>query len=410
MHVVLGVAGGIAAYKAVHVLRLLAEAGHEVTVVPTEAALRFVGEPTWASLSGRPVATDVWSDAHEVPHVRLGRRAELLVVAPATADLLGRAAHGLADDLLTNVLLTARCPVLLAPAMHTEMWQHPATRANVDLLRARGVHVLDPDDGRLAGADTGPGRLPEPERIVAAAVALVRRASGDERLSGRRVLVTAGGTREPLDPVRFLGNASSGRQGVALAEAARDRGAHVVLVAAHLDVAEPDGVEVIRVRTAAELRAATVAAAPGAEVVVMAAAVADFTPATPAAHKIKKGDAESLSVTLVRTPDVLADLAATRRRPGQVVVGFAAETGDGDRSAIDLGREKLARKGCDLLVVNDVSGGRVFGSPTNAVIILGRDPRDPHGPAVEVSRLAETSKRVVADAVWDAAADRLPAS
>jgi phosphopantothenoylcysteine decarboxylase/phosphopantothenate--cysteine ligase len=414
VRVVLGVAGGIAAYKAVHLLRLLAEAGHEVTVVPTAAALRFVGEPTWSSLSGRPVATDVWADAHEVPHVRLGRQAELLVVAPATADLLARAAHGLADDLLTNVLLTARCPVLLAPAMHTEMWEHPATRDNVALLRARAVHVLDPDDGRLAGTDTGPGRLPDPERIVAAALDLVpgegvsasRGPSGPRDLQGRRVLVTAGGTREPLDPVRFLGNASSGRQGVALAEAARDRGASVVLVAAHLDVAEPSGVEVRRVGTAAELHAAAVAAAADADAVVMAAAVADFTPAAPALHKIKKGDAAELRLTLVRTVDVLADLSAHRRRPGQVVVGFAAETGDPGGSPIDHARAKLAAKGCDLLVVNDVSAGAVFGAATNAVTVLARED----GEVVEVARVPESSKRKVADAVWDAVAGGLAAA
>ncbi|MGF1664168.1 MAG: bifunctional phosphopantothenoylcysteine decarboxylase/phosphopantothenate--cysteine ligase CoaBC [Kineosporiaceae bacterium] len=415
MRVVLGVAGGIAAYKAVQVLRLLSEAGHEVTVVPTAAALRFVGQPTWSSLSGRPVATDVWADAHEVPHVRLGRRAELLVVAPATADLLARAAHGLADDLLTNVLLTARCPVLLAPAMHTEMWEHPATRENVSRLRSRGLEVLDPDDGRLAGSDTGPGRLPEPERIVAAALGLVagpgartggQRPDAPGDLRGRRVLVTAGGTREPLDPVRFLGNASSGRQGVALAEAARDRGAAVVLVAAHLEVAVPDGVEVRRVGTAAELHVAAVAAAAEADAVVMAAAVADFTPAQPAPHKIKKGGAPELRITLVRTVDVLADLAGHRRRPGQVVVGFAAETGDAGGSPLDHARAKLLAKGCDLLVVNDVGGGAVFGAATNAVTVIARDGEE----VDEVAHVPESSKRRVADAVWDAVAGRLAAA
>jgi phosphopantothenoylcysteine decarboxylase/phosphopantothenate--cysteine ligase len=409
MRIVLGVAGGIAAYKAVHVLRLMAEAGHEVTVVPTASALRFVGTPTWASLSGRPVAADVWTDAHDVPHVRLGRRAELVVVAPATADLLARAAHGLADDLLTNVLLTARCPVLLAPAMHTEMWEHPATRRNVELLRSRGGHVLDPDDGRLAGADTGPGRLPEPERIVAAALALVPDTAVPhdglrDDLRGRRVLVTAGGTREPLDPVRFLGNASSGRQGVALAEAARDRGAEVVLVAAHLDVEPPPGVRVHRVGTAAQLHAAVVAAAPAADAVVMAAAVADFTPAAPSDHKIKKGGSSELHLTLVRTVDVLTELAAGRP-PGQVVVGFAAETGDDERPPLAYAAEKLLAKGCDLLVVNDVAGGRVFGSTTNAVTVLARDGDD----VVVAAELSETSKRRVADAVWDAVAARLTA-
>ncbi len=391
--------GGIAAYKGVQVLRLLAEAGHHVTVVPTAAALRFVGEATWAALSGRPVAADVWQDAHDVPHVRLGRQADLVVVAPATADLLARAANGLADDLLTNTLLTARCPVLMAPAMHTEMWQHPATRANVATLRQRGIHVLDPDDGRLTGADSGPGRLPEPERIVASALDLV---GGRRDLAGLRVLVTAGGTREHLDPVRFLGNASSGRQGVALAEAARDRGAHVVLLVAHVDVALPAGVEVRHAGSAHDLRAAAVEAAEDADVVVMAAAVADFTPAEVAESKIKKGGSDDLTVRLVRTPDILAELARERAVAGQVVVGFAAETGDDHGSPLDHARAKIVTKGCDLLVLNDVSGRKVFGAESNAVIILGRFGAD----VVEVGRVPESAKRVVADAVWDAVAVR----
>jgi phosphopantothenoylcysteine decarboxylase / phosphopantothenate---cysteine ligase len=397
--VVLGVCGGIAAYKACTLLRLLVGSGHEVRVVPTAAALEFVGATTWSALSGRPVTTTVWDDAHEVPHVRLGQQADLVLVAPATADLLAKAAHGLADDLLTNVLLTARCPVVVAPAMHTEMWEHPATRANVATLRARGVVVLDPASGRLAGADSGPGRLPEPEAIaVVAARLLARGPKATADLTGIRVVVSAGGTREPLDPVRYLGNRSSGRQGLALAATAAARGAQVTLVAANLDLPDPAGVRVVPVGSALELRDAVLAAAPAAEVVVMAAAVADFRPAEVAPHKIKKRDGgdEALVVRFVRNPDVLVELVAIRRA-GQVVVGFAAETGDDDGGVLDHARRKLARKGCDLLVVNDVSGGGVFGRADNAVTILAARQT---GSAVVAQ--ARGSKDEVADAVWDA--------
>jgi phosphopantothenoylcysteine decarboxylase/phosphopantothenate--cysteine ligase len=396
------VSGGIAAYKVCTLLRILTETGHDVRVVPTASALRFVGAPTWAALSGHPVSASAWDDVHEVPHVRLGQQADLVVVAPATADLLARAAHGLADDLLTNVLLTARCPVLLAPAMHTEMWLHPATQANVAVLRARGVVVLDPASGRLTGADTGPGRLPDPETIAAVADRLLARgtSSAVADLAGLRVVVSAGGTREPLDPVRYLGNRSSGRQGFALAGAAAARGASVRLVAANTVLPVPGGVEAIAVGSALELRAAMLAAAADADVLVMAAAVADFRPAEVAQHKIKKTDDpdDAPVVTLVRNPDILAELVGGRR-PGQVVVGFAAETGDESGDVLDHARRKLARKGCDLLVVNDVSGGQVFGAEQNAVTIL-----DAEGGAVPV---ALASKEAVADAVWDAVRRRL---
>jgi phosphopantothenoylcysteine decarboxylase/phosphopantothenate--cysteine ligase len=411
--VVLGVAGGIAAYKVCELLRRLTESGHEVTVVPTAAALRFVGAPTWEALSGHPVRTDVWSDAAQVPHVRLGQQADLVLVAPATADLLARAAHGLADDLLTNVLLTARCPVLMAPAMHTEMWTHPATRANVAALRERGVVVLEPATGRLTGADSGPGRLPEPEELFSAALALL---SGDtdrptgvvadapalNDLAGRRVLISAGGTREPLDPVRFLGNRSSGRQGVALAEAARARGAEVVLVAANLSVPAPDGVTVLAVDTAAALHEAMLEQAPDTDAVVMAAAVADFRPAHVETTKIKKSGGAPGPVVLERTADVLVDLVARARAAGrgQVVVGFAAETGDHDGSVLDHGRAKLAAKGVDLLVVNDVSGGKGFERTENAATVLASD-----GASVTVPL---TTKRRLAEVVWDQVAARLP--
>ena len=405
--VVLGVGGGIAAYKACELLRLFTESGHRVRVVPTEAALRFVGEPTWAALSGAPVATQVWADAHEVPHVRLGRQADLVVVAPATADLLARAAHGLADDLLTNVLLTARCPVVMAPAMHTEMWEHPATQANVATLRQRGVIVLEPDEGRLTGPDTGKGRLPEPAEVFAVCRRVLRRGVDvDDTLRGRRVVVTAGGTREPLDPVRFLGNRSSGKQGYAFARTAVARGAHVTLISANVTLPDPAGVRIVRVGTTEELRVATLEAAAEADVVIMAAAPADFRPAEYAAQKIKKsetGDAPVL--TLAVNPDIAAELGE-RKRPGQVLVAFAAETGEptdsGGTSAAALAnaREKLVRKRADFIVVNDVGPDRVFGQEGTTVTILGAD-----GSTVE---LTERLKEEVADAVWDLVAARLP--
>ena len=397
--IVLGVTGGIAAYKAADLLRRLSERGHEVTVVPTAAALEFVGEATWAALSHRPVVADVWAGAHDIPHVRLGREADLVVVAPATADLLARAAHGIADDLLTNTLLTARCPVLFVPAMHTEMWEHPATADNVTTLRRRGAVVLEPAVGRLAGADTGKGRLPEPVEIAQLAeVLLVRADALPADLAGRRVVVSAGGTREPLDPVRFLGNASSGKQGYALSSVAAARGARVTLVAANCDWTDPAGTDVVHVGSTAELRDAVLKAAGEADAVVMAAAVADFRPASVAAHKIKKLESDPAPVALERTPDVLRELVGGRR-PGQVLVGFAAETGDAESDVLAHGRAKLARKGCDLMVVNAVGGGRAFGQPDNAAVILGSDGTElpvPLGP-----------KAVLAAAVWDAVSSRL---
>ncbi|PWW24554.1 phosphopantothenate-cysteine ligase /phosphopantothenoylcysteine decarboxylase [Geodermatophilus normandii] len=405
--IVLGVGGGVAAYKAALLLRALTEAGHEVRVVPTESALHFVGAATFEALSGNPVTTDVWSHVPEVAHVRIGQTADLVVVAPATADLLARAAAGRADDLLTATLLTAHCPVVFVPAMHTEMWLHPATQDNVATLRRRGSLVLPPAVGRLTGPDSGPGRLPEPAdvaelaRVVLAAGADVLRAD----LAGRRVVVSAGGTREPLDPVRYLGNRSSGKQGWALARVAAARGAEVTLVAANVDLPAPFGVRVVPVGTAEELRTAVLAEAGSgggavADVVVMAAAVADFRPASVAATKLKKKDdpSEVPEVPLVRNPDVLAELV-TKRPPGQLVVGFAAETGDADADVLTHARAKLARKGCDLLVVNDVSGGGVFGRPDNAAVVLAAD-----GTATEVPH---GTKDAVAAAVWQTVLPRL---
>jgi phosphopantothenoylcysteine decarboxylase/phosphopantothenate--cysteine ligase len=397
--VVLGVAGGIAAYKACEVLRGLTESGCDVTVVPTANALRFVGAATWAALSGKPVASDVWSDVQGVPHVRLGQQADLVLVAPATADLLARAVNGLADDLLTNVLLTARGPVVLAPAMHTEMWQHPATQRNVGLLRERGLLVLEPASGRLTGTDSGPGRLPDPDQIVAAALDVLRRGGASADLAGRHVVVSAGGTHEAWDPVRFLGNRSSGLQGVELARTALSRGATVTFVAAHLQVPPPAGVRLVRVDSADELRQAmesAVWASGPVDAVVMAAAVADFRPEAVGDHKIKRGEVEGVVVLpLAQNADILAGLVRSRgSAPAPVIVGFAAETGSADASVLDLGRAKLARKGCDLLVVNDVSDGKVFGRPDNEAVILGRDGLERPVPLAD--------KATVADAVWDA--------
>jgi len=401
--VVLGVSGGIAAYKACELLRLLTESGHAVRVVPTASALEFVGAATWAALSGNPVATSVWHDAHEVPHVRIGRHADLVVVAPATADLLAKAAHGLADDLLTATLLTARCPVVFAPAMHTEMWEHPATRDNVALLRRRGAVVIDPAVGRLTGADTGPGRLPEPEEIFALVRRVLERgaaAASLADLAGRRVVISAGGTREPIDPVRFISNRSSGRQGYALAQTAVARGGEVTLVSANVALPDPAGAKVVRVTTAEQLRAAVLGAAQDADAVVMSAAVADFRPAAPRAAKIKKTDAEPEPIVVVRNPDILVELTSARPRAGQVIVGFAAETGDATGSVLELGRAKLARKRCDLLVVNEVGESKGFESARNAAVVLGSD-----GSATEVP---EGPKEALADVVWDLVAARLP--
>ncbi|MDX6325045.1 MAG: phosphopantothenoylcysteine decarboxylase / phosphopantothenate---cysteine ligase [Nocardioidaceae bacterium] len=399
--VVLGVSGGIAAYKACELLRRFTESGHDVTVVPTRSALEFVGAPTWAALSGKPVSSRVWDDVHEVPHVRIGQSADLVVVAPATADLLAKAAHGLADDLLTSTLLTARCPVVFAPAMHTEMWEHLATQANVATLRSRGALVIEPAEGRLTGADTGKGRLPDPGEIFEVARDLLTRGhdGGRPDLAGRQVVVSAGGTREYLDPVRYLGNRSTGLQGIALARTAVSRGAEVTLVAANVSLPEPAGVKVVHVETTAELRDAVLDAAVGADAVVMAAAPADFRPATLSEAKIKKAaDGTAPALPLLQNPDILAELSQHRPHAGLVVVGFAAETGDEAGSVLEHAAAKLARKGCDLLVVNDVSGGKVFGSPENEAVVL-----DAAGAATVVPR---GSKSALAHVIWDRVASR----
>jgi len=413
VRIVLGVGGGIAAYKVASLLRLFTEAGHDVTVIPTEAATRFVGVATWEALSGHPVSNSVFDDVHTVNHVRLGHEAELIVVAPATADLLARAATGQANDLLSNTLLMAGgCPVLMAPAMHTEMWQHAATQANVETLRSRGITVLEPASGRLTGSDSGPGRLPEPEAIFEAALALAGAPSVPATaplpasdavpssplgpLAGLTVTISAGGTREPLDPVRFLGNRSSGKQGVALAAAARDAGARVRLLAAHMDVPPPAGVNAVKVETALELREAALHAAADSDVIIMAAAVADFRPADVSGTKIKKrDDAADPVISLVRNPDILRELVEVRDAASrhQLIVGFAAETGDADGDVLDYAAAKLRRKACDLLVVNHVGQDKVFGEDTNSVVILSRTGSEPQE--------ASGSKSDVAAAVID---------
>lgn len=433
MRIVLGVTGGIAAYKAVLVLRLLTEAGHQVRVIPTRSALEFVGTPTWEALSHQPVTNTVFDGANTVDHVRLGREAELVIVVPATADLLARAANGRADDLLTATLLTVTAPVVYAPAMHTEMWQHPATRANVATLRERGAHVLEVASGRLTGTDTGPGRLPDPEDIVAAALqvagprpdddgagpgaepatggaAVADRAVADDAaaagvLAGWHLAISAGGTREPLDPVRFLGNRSSGRQGIALARVAAERGATVQLAAANVDegllAGLPDSVQVRAVETTGELQAVMRDAAAGADAVIMAAAVADYRPVHAAEAKIKTHDPsgnrqDAPVIELTANPDILAGLVQDRRE-GQVIVGFAAETGADEHEVLAHGRAKAQRKQADLLAVNRVgTEASGFGDVPNAVVVL-----DHRGE--EVAR-AEGTKDDVAAGLLDAIA------
>jgi phosphopantothenoylcysteine decarboxylase/phosphopantothenate--cysteine ligase len=405
--IVVGVSGGIAAYKAATVVRQLVEAGHSVRVIPTESALRFIGAATFEALSGEPVHTGVFDDVPDVPHVQIGKQADLVVVAPATADLLARAVGGRADDLLTATLLTARCPVLYAPAMHTEMWLHPATVDNVTTLRRRGAVVLEPASGRLTGSDTGAGRLPEAEEIVTFAELMLARADAlPYDLAGCKILITAGGTREPIDPVRFIGNRSSGKQGYALARVAAQRGAEVTLIAGHTaGLVDPAGVDMVRVSSAQQLGDAVSKHAPDAHVLVMAAAVADFRPLQAATSKIKKGpetgtDAGAPTIELTRTDDVLAG-AVRARTDGQLpnmaaIVGFAAETGDANGDVLFHARAKLARKGCDLLVVNAVGDNRAFEVDNNDGWLLAADGTE--------TALEHGSKTLMATRIVDAIA------
>ncbi|MEO2134213.1 bifunctional phosphopantothenoylcysteine decarboxylase/phosphopantothenate--cysteine ligase CoaBC [Microbacterium sp.] len=405
MFVVVGVTGGIAAYKTVHLVRALVTNGHEVHVVPTEDSLRFVGTTTWEAVSRNPVTTSVHDDVARVRHVALGTSAELIIIAPATANTLAKMTAGIADDLLGVTLLATKAPVVVAPAMHTAMWEHAATQANVATLRARGVHVVGPADGPLTGGDSGPGRMVEPEEILASALAVAAPStapsSSSTGLTGVRVAVSTGGTREPIDPVRFLGNRSSGRQGAELALAAADRGADVVLVAAHVDEGVLDAasrhtrITMVRVGTAAELEAAMTDAAAGADVVAMVAAVADYRVAEVSREKLRKEDGVP-RLELVTTPDVLAGLVAARR-PGQTIIGFAAETAADDEELLARGRRKRARKGVDLLAVNRVDEDHGLEVADNRVLLL--DASD------QVVTDAAGTKREVADAIWDAVAE-----
>jgi len=391
LNVVVGITGGIAAYKAVAVVRALVLAGHDVHVVATDAALKFVGKPTLEAISRNTVHTDLYEGVAEVRHVAIGQAADLIVIAPATANSIAKLASGLADDLLGNTVLASTAPVVIAPAMHTEMWQNPATVANVELLRSRGVHVVGPAVGQLTGTDSGPGRMSEPDDIVAAALAVV----APKDLVGRRILVTAGGTREALDPVRYIGNRSSGKQGLAIALAAAARGASVTLVGANLEVraATSDSLTVVHVGSTLELEAAVTEAAPHADVVIMAAAVADYRPESVAQSKIKKDtQGDTLHLTLVKNPDILAGLAATRVL-GQVIVGFAAETEQQRDALVELGRAKIARKGADYLVLNRVGWTEGFATDGNAVIVLDR--------AGDIVSEASGSKASVAERILD---------
>ncbi|MET0976596.1 MAG: bifunctional phosphopantothenoylcysteine decarboxylase/phosphopantothenate--cysteine ligase CoaBC [Leifsonia sp.] len=398
LNVVVGITGGIAAYKAVNVVRSLVLAGHDVHVVATDAALRFVGRPTLEAISRNPVHSELYEGVAEVRHVAIGQAADLIVIAPATANTIAKLAAGIADDLLGNTILASTAPLVIAPAMHTEMWQNPATVDNIATLRRRGVTVVGPAVGQLTGKDSGPGRMEEPDVIVAAALARVAATSTPGDLAGRHVVVTAGGTREPLDPVRFIGNRSSGRQGIAIAVAAAARGATVSLIAAHLEVPVPDGVDVVEVSTALELQQAVTRAARDADIVVMAAAVADYRPATVQDAKIKKEtQGDTLTLSLVRNPDILAELTAAHAGEpvdGPVYVGFAAETEPDHDALLELGRRKAARKGVDLLVVNRVGWNRAFATEDNSVVVLNARG--------DIVIEAAGSKMSVADRILDA--------
>ncbi|HWH26128.1 MAG TPA: bifunctional phosphopantothenoylcysteine decarboxylase/phosphopantothenate--cysteine ligase CoaBC [Pseudolysinimonas sp.] len=395
MNIVVGVTGGIAAYKAVQVIRLLVLAGHDVHVIATEAALRFVGKPTFEAISRNPVHSDLYDGVSEVRHVALGQNAELIVIAPATAHTLAALAHGLSDDLLGTTVLASSAPILVAPAMHTEMWMNPATVANVELLRSRGVNFIGPNSGELTGLDAGPGRMAEPSDIVSAAIGAVT----PRDLAGKRVLITAGGTREPLDPVRFIGNRSSGKQGVALARAAAWRGADVTLVVANIDAGvltdEISGVTVHHVSSTLELRELVQAEAPTADVIIMAAAVADYRPESVADTKIsKESQGDSFVVHLVKNPDILQELALARR-PRQLIIGFAAETEVDDEALLRRGVAKIARKGVDYLVINRVGWNEGFGTDSNVVLVLGAGG--------DIVAQASGPKSLIADRILDLA-------
>lgn len=395
LRVVVGVSGGIAAYKACHLVRNFKEAGDKVRVIPTQNALNFVGAATFEALSGNPVDTSVFTRVDEVQHVRVGQEADLIVVAPATADFMARAAAGRADDLLTSTILVATCPVVLAPAMHTEMWLNPATQANVATLRERGITVLEPAHGRLTGKDTGPGRLLEPDVIAELARTVLRTSTFAPTLAGKRVLISAGGTQENIDPVRYIGNRSSGKQGYALGDVAAQRGAKVTIVAGATDALDPpSGAEVIKVGSTREMQQAMAERAPEADVVIMAAAVADFRPEAEASTKLKKGKADDAlsTIRLTENPDILKGLVQMREagETAATIIGFAAETDN----ELENGRAKLKRKGADMLMLNSVAGGGVFGQARNRGWLLSADGREEEIP--------DGTKHEVAARIWDA--------
>ena len=395
LRVVVGVSGGIAAYKACHLVRNFKEAGDEVRVIPTQNALNFVGAATFEALSGNPVDTGVFTRVDEVQHVRVGQEADLIVVAPATADFMARAAAGRADDLLTSTILVATCPVVLAPAMHTEMWLNPATQANVATLRERGITVLEPAHGRLTGKDTGPGRLLEPDVIAELARTVLRTSTFAPTLAGKRVLISAGGTQENIDPVRYIGNRSSGKQGYALGDVAAQRGAKVTIVAGATDELDPpSGADVIKVGSTREMQQAMAERAPEADVVIMAAAVADFRPEAEASTKLKKGKADDAlsTIRLTENPDILKGLVQMREagETAATIIGFAAETDN----ELENGRAKLKRKGADMLMLNSVAGGGVFGQARNRGWLLSADGREEEIP--------DGTKHEVAARIWDA--------
>ena len=395
LRVVVGVSGGIAAYKACHLVRNFKEAGDKVRVIPTQNALNFVGAATFEALSGNPVDTSVFTRVDEVQHVRVGQEADLIVVAPATADFMARAAAGRADDLLTSTILVATCPVVLAPAMHTEMWLNPATQANVATLRERGITVLEPAHGRLTGKDTGPGRLLEPDVIAELARTVLRTSTFAPTLAGKRVLISAGGTQENIDPVRYIGNRSSGKQGYALGDIAAQRGAKVTIVAGATDELDPpSGAEVIKVGSTREMKQAMAERAPEADVVIMAAAVADFRPEAEASTKLKKGKADDAlsTIRLTENPDILKGLVQMREagETAATIIGFAAETDN----ELENGRAKLKRKGADMLMLNSVAGGGVFGQARNRGWLLSADGREEEIP--------DGTKHEVAARIWDA--------
>ncbi|KAB1644080.1 bifunctional phosphopantothenoylcysteine decarboxylase/phosphopantothenate--cysteine ligase CoaBC [Gulosibacter chungangensis] len=403
--IVVGVTGGIAAYKAVSVIRSLVLLGHHVDVIATQEALRFVGAPTFEAISRNPIRTDLFENVSKVQHVAFGQAADVIAVVPATANTLAKLSIGMADDLLTNTILASLAPVVVAPAMHTEMWQHPATQTNVRRLDERGVTVVGPDSGRLTGTDEGPGRLAETDEIVNAILAAARRGARERQdaelerdLVGRDILVTAGGTREPIDPVRFLGNRSSGRQGVALAARAAERGADVTLLAANIEVPAPANVNVVRVSSAEQLAAACAELAPRHDTIIMAAAVADFRPEHVQTGKIKKeATGEELTLTFKKNPDILRNMVAARV-DGQTIIGFAAETEEDDQARLELARAKVKRKGCDFLVLNRVGWNHGFGREETEVQVLKLSG--------EVVKEAVGDKMSVADAILDVARER----